>query len=145
MSHTDELNALLNTPLNEVPTELPLINGIAELRLVEVKVAANKEDTGSNLNLTFMLTTPIAAVDGKIVSPGAYGSKIFHTISLRKTEKYNPAENLARLKLAFTGTKDGTFGAPEQYVGSTVMAVLKPEKSDQFGDSTRISKFVKKG
>lgn len=142
---SQELNDLLNRPLDEVPTDMPLINATAELRLDDIKVSDNKSGDGSNLNCVFGLTTPVQAVSGQMVNPGAYGSKFYHTISLKTTEKYNPAENLARLKQALTGTKAGTFGAPEQYIGSTCMAILKVEKSDQFGDRTTISRFVKKG
>lgn len=145
MSKEQELAALLETPLDEMPTEMPLINSNVELRLDDAKIEGNKKQTGSNLNLVFAITTPVTAVDGKVVNPGAYGSKIFHTISLEKTEKYNPGENLARLKLALTGSKAGVFGSPAQYIGMTVMAVLKPEKSEQFGDRTVIGRFIKKG
>lgn len=140
-----ELQDLLNTPLDEVPTEAPLINATTELKLVDAKVEANKGGDGNNLNMKWALTTPVQSIDGRTVTPGAYGSMFYHTVSLKKTEKYNPAENLARLKEALTGSKQGTFGAPEQYIGQTVMAVLKAEKSDQYGDSTRISKFIKRG
>jgi hypothetical protein len=144
-TNAQELQDILSQPLNEVPTEIPLINGTAELTLSDVKVETNKKQDGSNLNMTFSLTTPMQSVDGKSVAPGAYGSKIFHTIALKKTEKYNPAEKLARLKMALTGSKEGSFGAPEQYIGATVMAVLKPEMSEQSGNRTVISRFVKKG
>jgi len=145
MDRTQELNDLLNKPLDEVPTDMPLLNCTAEIRLDAAKVEANKNGDGSNLNLQFGLTTPATSITGQVVAPGAYGSRFYHTISLKTTEKYNPAENLARLKQALTGSKVGTFGAPEQYIGTTVMAVLKPEKSEQFGDRTTISRFVKKG
>lgn len=145
MDKAQELNDLLSQPLNEVPTDIPLINGTAELTLNEAKVEDNKKGDGANLNLVFGLNTPMQSTEGKTVSPGGYGSRIYHTISLKKTEKYNPAENLARLRMALTGSKDGAFGPPEQYIGNTVMVVLKPEKSEQFGDKTVISRFIKKG
>lgn len=145
MDTAQELNDLLNRPLDEVPTEMPLFNTTTELRVDSIKIEDNKAGDGKNMNIVFSLTSPTQSIDGKTVAPGAFGSRIYHTIALKTTEKYNPAENLARLKLALTGSKAGTFGAPEQYIGTTVMAVLKPEKSDQFGDRTTISKFVKKG
>jgi len=142
---TQELNDLLSRPLDEVQIEVPLLNATAELRLVEAKVEDNKAQDAKNLNLVWAVTTPIQATNGNTVQPGGYGSKIYHTISLKTTEKYNPAENLARLKMALTGSKSGPFGTPEQYIGQTVMAVLKPEMSEQFGNKTVISRFIKKG
>ena len=144
-NNAQELQDILSQPLGEVPTDIPLINGNAELRCDDAKVEPNKKGDGSNLNLTFSIITPVQSMDGKTVSPGAYGSKIFHTIALKRTEKYNPAENLARLLLAFTGSKAASFGPPEQYIGQTVMAVLKPEMSEQFGNRTVIARFLKKG
>jgi hypothetical protein len=140
----EELNSLLNTDLGNVETKIPLLKGLAELEVVAVEIKDNKAGDGSGINCTFALTTPMTAVDGRLVSAGF---KVFHNVSLKQTEKYSPEkikENVARLKEGISGTKVGSFSPAEQYIGMKFMAQLAPKMDDQFGDKTVISRFVKK-
>lgn len=142
MQQIDHLNALLNSDLSDVPTTRPLLTGLLTLRVKSMKIEPNKAGDGHNLNCEFVTTEPMQSTDGRNVNPG-FG--IYHTISLKVTEKYNPKENLARLREAITGAHTGQFAPVEQYIDQTFMAQVKPELSEQFGDQTKIAKFVKRG
>lgn len=141
MQQVDQLNALLNSDLSDVPTSRPLLNGLAKLRVKKMATEANKAGDASNLNCEFVTTEPLTATDGRNVNPGFI---IFHTVSLKKTEKYNPSENLAKLREAITGNKAGSFAPVEQYLDMEFMAKLKPELSEQYGDKTVIGQLIKK-
>jgi hypothetical protein len=141
MQQIDQLNALLNSDLSETPTTRPLLSGLATLKVAEMLVEDNKAKDGSNLNIKFVTTEPMTSTDGRAVNAGF---PIYHTVSLKQTEKYNPKENLARLREAITGSHTGSFAPVEQYIDQVIMAQLKPELSEQFGDKTVIAKFVKK-
>jgi hypothetical protein len=142
MQQVDQLNALLNSDLSEVPTDRPLLNGLAKLKVKAMAVEPNKAKDASNLNCQFALVEPMTAQDGRAVNPGFV---IFHTISLKVTEKYNPQENLAKLREAITGSKTGSFAPVEQYLDMEFMAKLKPQMDEEFGNRTVIGQFVKKG
>ena len=142
MQQVDHLNALLNTNLDDVPTTRPLINGLVRLKVKEMKIEENKAQDGSNLNCQFALVESVQATDGRTLHPGFV---VFHTVSLKKTEKYNPLENLAKLREAITGDKKGSFAPVEQYLDQEFMAKCRPELSEQYGDKTVIQQFVKKG
>jgi hypothetical protein len=153
MSNEAELQAMLNQPLDEVPTDRPLLQGLAELRLDKGEIKENNKKDGHNLNLEFSTQTIMRAIpDAKgNVREVQPGFKVFHTIALKKTEKYNPAENLAKLKEALTGSKTGGFGDIGQYVGLVCMAKLKAAESTNketgqvYEPRTTIAQFVKKG
>jgi len=141
MNEVDTLNDLLNSDLSNEKTSMPVLAAtLTELTIAEAKVEQNKKQDGSNLNLVFTTTVPLQSTDGKTVNPGW---KIFHTISLKPTDKYNPKENLARLLEAATGSKTGAFSAfLPSAVGCKVMAQLKPDSDPTYGDKTVIARFV---
>ena len=143
MNEIDTLNSILNADLSGERTSMPVLAAaLTELNIAEAKVESNKKQDGSNLNLVFTTTVPLQSTDGKTINPGW---KLFHTISLKPTEKYNPKENLAKFKLAVTGSQAGGFGDPQSYVGQKVMAQIRPESDPQYGDKTVISRFVPRG
>jgi len=142
MQQVDQLNALLNSDLKDVPTTRPLLNGLVKLKVRKMSIEENKAKDGNNLNCEFATVEPAVATDGRNVNAGLV---IFHTVSLKETEKYNPLENLAKLREAITGDKAGSFAPIEQYLDMEFMAKVKPELSEQYGDRTVIAQFVKKG
>jgi hypothetical protein len=142
MQQVDQLNALLNSDLGDVPTTRPLINGLVKLKVKAMAIEENKNKDGHNLNCQFALAEPTTAQDGRVVNPGFV---IFHTVSLKQTEKYNPAENLAKLREGITGDKKGNFAPVEQYLDMEFMAKVKPKLDEEYGDKTVIAQFVKKG
>lgn len=142
-----ELNALLGQDLSNVPTTTPLLQGLAELKVSEIKVEPAKNNPNNhNINIKLLTQTQMLAQDGRTINPGF---PIYHTIALGETEKYGKdriAENLAKFREWLTGSTAGQFAPVEQYIGLSGVAKLKiqPETND-YPAGTRIAQFVKKG
>lgn len=141
MNEIDTLNQLLNSDLSNEETSMPVLAAcLAELTIIKSLIEPSKDHQKSNWNLQFSTNAVLRSTTGKDVQPGFKG--VFHTISLTPTEKYNPKQNLARFKEAVTGSKAGSIGDVTQYMGLKILAQLKPEASEQFGDRTVIARFV---
>lgn len=142
-----ELNALLGQDLGNVPTTTPLLQGLAELKVVEIKVEPAKNNPANhNINVKLVTQTAMLAQDGRQINPGF---PIYHTIALGETEKYTQErikENLAKFREWLTGSTAGQFAPVEQYIGLSGVAKLKIQaETNEFPAGTRIAQFVKKG
>lgn len=135
----------LNMDLSNTDTSMPvLIPGPYALRVNKMEVKNSKtagKEGNQNLNIELVIAEPGQTTTGKTVS----NFKVFHTISLTPSEKYDPAQKLAQFKEAVLGTKEGSFKPFEQYYGQTVVVQLIVESSAQYGDQNKIKSFIKRG
>jgi hypothetical protein len=135
----------LNMNLSNVDTSMPvLVPGPYVLSVSKMEVKNSKtpgKESNKNLNIELVLTEPAQTTSGKTVS----NFKLYHTISLTSSEKYDPAQKLAQFKEAVLGTKEGSFAPFEQYYGQRVSVQLVVESSVQYGDQNRIKSFIKRG
>jgi len=138
------IDAMFDEDLQNISTSAPILRpGVYTLALHEVEVKENAKGTGKNLNLVFVTVDPAFTLDDKELKPGY---KVFHTVSLVPTDKYDPKQNLAKLKLSLTGNKAGAFGDPSQYIGLTcnVQMAVQPAK-DEYEARGIIKQFYKPG
>lgn len=150
----DILNDNSSVDLTTVRTAAPVLKaGLYQGKLTKAAVEPNKKATGSNMNLEVTLSSPAESVDGKVVSAGF---KLFDTVSLVRTFKddgttvsYDPVNRLVELIEALTGEKSGSM-TPRQMVeliqgciGRDVAFRTKVEQSAEYGDKTRIQRYVK--
>lgn len=141
LTETDIMSSL-DGDFSSIPTGMPLLKpGLYELEVVECAFKVNKAGDGQNLNFKYSLTQPAVDINDKPVNPGF---PVFDLISLKPTEKYDPRPKIAEFLEAAYGTKGRPFNPPESHIGEKVMARLSVEKSDQYGDKNRISRYVKK-
>lgn len=150
----DILNDNTVVDLTQVRTAAPILKpAVIACILSKVLVEPNKKATGSNMNIELTTVNSVETIDGKVLSPGF---KLFDTISLVRTFKedgttvsYDPVPRLVEMIEAITGTKDGS-ATPRQMVeqitgsvGQQIAARTKVEKSEEFGDKTRVARYVK--
>lgn len=145
---SDEIIDLQSLDLSSTETGFPLLpNGVYGVRVVEIKTEQNKKQTGDNLKIKLALLEPTTDINGKPVNAGF---PLFDLVSLVITKKddgsvkYDPRPKLAEFKEAMTGTKTGSFNPLEQYIGLEGSVRLKVEKSEEYGDSNRVQKYIKK-
>lgn len=133
----------LNMDLSGTSTKYPVIvPGPYNFQVAKMEVVPNKSRAGTNnLKIELKLMEPAQDREGNTINPGF---SIFHTIGLSKTEKYDPARNLAVFMDGVLGHHAGNFAPFEQYQGQTVTARVKIETSEQYGDQNRIDAFIKK-
>ena len=145
MSETvDVLNELQSADLTQVSAVMPLIDdGVHEGEIIEIDTRENSKKTGHLLEMKIALTNPTPATKEGIPCEVNPGYPIFHSISLVRTEKYEPLEKIAELMQAALGTKEGSALPFEQFIGKTVTFRTKVELSDEWGDRARISRFLK--
>ena len=150
----DILNDNTSVDLTTVRTAMPILKpALYTAAIKEVKLEANKKGTGSNLNLSYSLQNVSETTDGKTVNPGFV---VFDLVSLVRTFKddgttiaYDPVERLVAIIESITGEKAGQM-TPRQMVeliqssvGRTIAFRTKVESDAQFGDKTRIARYVK--
>jgi hypothetical protein len=150
----DILNDNTAVDLTQVRTAMPILKPATSLCILKsAELEANKKQTGSNLNIQLTTVNPTETVDGKVVNPGF---TLFDTISLVRTFKddgttisYDPVPRLVEIIEAITGEKNGT-ATPRQMVeqiqtsiGQQVAVRHKVESSDQYGDKTRVQRYIK--
>jgi hypothetical protein len=149
MQSPEELNRLVNTPLDDVPTSVPVLRAcVTTLKVSDAKFEPNQANDGMLLNVIYSTTEPLTSTDGNVIQPGELGSKIFDRISMKITEKCTPQmvqSSLARWKEGVTGSKAGVFGDPQQYIGMVFKARIRPDidKSGVYADKTVVAGFVK--
>lgn len=150
----DILNDNSTVDLTTVRTAAPILKaGLYQGTLTKCAIEPNKKATGSNMNIEVTLSSPAETVDGKTVSPGF---KLYDTVSLVRTFKddgttvsYDPVNRLVELIEALTGEKSGSM-TPRQMVelvqsciSRSVAFRTKVEQSAEYGDKTRIQRYVK--
>jgi hypothetical protein len=154
MSDTDNidiLNDLENTDLSDVSTDRQLLpKGTFEFVVQSVKIEPNSKNTGMLVNIVLATTQEYESEPDNSgqthIMPA--GSVVFDTISLVQTEKWTKDKILAMCKSfreAVTGDGSGPFSPPEQYEGEYVMANIKIERSEEYGDRNRVARYIKQG
>jgi hypothetical protein len=150
----DILNDSTPVDLSTVRTAMPVLKpALHEAVVKNITIESNKAQTGSNMNLEYTLTNQAEAVDGKIINPGF---TVFDTVSLVRTfkedgttVKYEPMSRLVEIYEAITGEKSGTMTARAlvdnltTFIGRKIAFRTKVESDAQYGDKTRIAKYVK--
>lgn len=150
----DILNDNTAVDLSTVRTSLPILAaGMYVVTLKAASVDANKKGTGSNLSLEVTLTNPALDDQGKEVAPGF---PLFDTVSLVRTFKpdgttisYDPVKRLVELLEAFGVEKAGSMtprdmlALIQSFIGQQTAVRTKIEKSDEYGDKTRIQRYSK--
>lgn len=150
----DILNDNTSVDLTTVRTAMPILKPAVHSAVIKsVEVEPNKKGTGSNLTLSYTLTNQSETVDGKLVNPGFV---VFDLVSLVRTFKddgttvaYDPVPRLVEIIESITGEKSGSM-TPRQMVdtirtsiGRSIAFRTKVETDQQYGDKTRIARYVK--
>lgn len=136
----DLLSHLDNLDLTSVRTDRPVVKeGTYAFDIKGFEAKMNSKNTGHNLNIALAGISEMPTNDGKSVSPGFV---LFDLVSLVKTDKYNPAEKLAKIQEAVYGAKQNGFKTAEM-VGQRVMLKVTIEDSEEFGQQNRV-KWIKK-
>lgn len=150
----DLLNDNTSVDLTTVRTAMPILKpAIHSAVLKKADVEPNKKQTGSNLLIELSLSNETETVDGKTVNPGFV---VFDLVSLVRTFKddgttiaYDPVPRLVEIIEAITGEKSGSL-TPRQMVdairssvGQSIAFRTKVETDAQYGDKTRVARYVK--
>jgi hypothetical protein len=138
----EQLN-LNDLDLTNTDTGLPLLEpGLYKCRVKNVQAVENKKKNGQNLKIELTLEQTVKSTKGQEISAGF---PLFDTVSLVKTEKYDPARRLAEFQEATMGAK-GKLAPLDRYIGNEVHVKVSIEGSqdDEFGEQNRIKRYVKK-
>ena len=137
-----KVNLPSNVDLTTVETGIPLLKeGLYDVRVDSMIIKPNKANDGEILETKMVLEQSGESVTGEEVKPGF---PIFHRVSLKITEKYNPARNLAALQDCFLGGRAAEFDT-EEFIGKTGTVKLKIRRDEEYGDSNEVRSFEKKG
>jgi len=135
-----QIDQLEELDLSNVDTSRPLITGPQRVRIVKMEVVKSKNGDWKNLNVVLGLVNGTKTKDGKEVNPGFQHTE---TITLKRTEKYEPTENLARLQECFLGKK-GRWNSSEMYgAEGDVRFDIQPAEG-QYPESSRVVGWIKK-
>ena len=135
------IDSMLNADLSGVDTDFPVLQaGVVSCIIAECALGESKEKKTPGIIMKLTTTQPTVTTSGVTKSAGF---PIRHTIWLNASEKFDPKQNLAQLKLAVFGTKEGAFGDPSLYVGKPVVVRLAIEASEEYGNQNRVKAFVK--
>jgi hypothetical protein len=147
MSDITPVNALdaLNSDLSSVEAGFPTLEaGTYDCIIADMKVIDQKAPkTGKNLEVT-LKTAQQARTHGPNPTTKAPGFPLRDIVGLSATEKYDPRQRLAAIKLAVLGNQDGAFGTPEMYIGKPVTVRIKVESSAEYGDQNRVQAYVQR-
>ena len=138
---------LFEEDLKSVDITRPLLeaNTIVEMTVIRCAAAANKDNSGMNVEIT--LATKFAQKNdrGGTFNPGykPSGDKPTVYLGLTETDKYDIEairQNMKKFRLA-CGFPDGAFGQPAQYEGATVKCKIgiEKDKNGNFPDKNRFS------
>lgn len=131
--------ATLSSDLKDVNPNMPVLKAdIYTLAVSEIALVPSKNKPGkTNLQIKLKTTEDSVDTDNKHIGKGW---TITHTISVDKTDRYDPAPALKRFRTAVTGEESGAFMPLEQYKDKLVKARVtvqgeRPEK-DESGNLT---------
>lgn len=128
---------ILGMDLGAVETTRPvLVKGTVPATITDMKLVEMKDPSkGSNLMVTYKITTSVPTIDGGKVDPG-------FTITQRVALLLNPqtdgelksaeisAQTRARIREACGYEKAGSFTPFEQYIGKDVMIGISVRKAE---------------
>lgn len=124
----DLFGMLSNLDLTKVERDFPLINdGDYRFAIKEITPEENKAQTGHNLVIKFVSCGELPARKGDSNINLAAGFPMTSWLSLVKTEKYDPLQNLADLQLAALGINKPGFDVNE-LIGKELILKIKTDK-----------------
>ena len=143
----DQIDPILQVDLEGIPTGMPIVKtGLADLVVSEIKSVANKQGSGTNINITLKSTDPLESVSGETIEKGF---PFYFTISLTPTEKYDPKRRLKEFRLAATGNQTGEFWPLDQYKNKVVRVKLDiqaestdPNTGETYPERNKVSRFI---
>lgn len=143
---TDILSQLDTMNLSDQETGMPTLRaGQIKVRVKKIEIVPNSKKDGNLVKIQLETLDPWESTKSTPVNPGF---PLFGQISLRPTEKYpqsNIMKALAEFMECFLGSKDGTFMPLDKYIGQEGVVVVKPESTAEYGDQTRLVRYIKKG
>ena len=136
----DEQINFNDVDLTNTDTSFPLLEpGMYKFSVVKVEAVENKKKTGDNIKIELKLEQTAKSTKGEEIQAGF---PIFDTISMVKTEKYDPKRKLAQFQEVALGAK-GPFAPLDRYLGKEVYAKIKVEDSEDYGEQNRVNLYVK--
>jgi hypothetical protein len=146
---SSDVLAALQQDFGSVDRSMPLLKeDVYTLRVKEIKLEPSKNSPGkTNLKIQLVTTEDALDTDGK---PLRAGWSVTHTISMDKTDKYDPARNLANFKDSMEGANSrGPLFPLEQFKDRLLKAKIivegerKDEKTGQtYPPSNRVKQFL---
>lgn len=150
----DLTNSLMNVDLTSVETSLPiLVPGTYAFTVREAKIEENSKKTGNNMNFKFTLDNEApGTLDGKSEDSSGNpvmckpGMSLYYTISLVKTDKYDPLQKLAQFLEAVYGNRTTPIMPVESHVGQSliVKTVVDGTVDGPFGVKHSVGRLIKK-
>jgi hypothetical protein len=142
MSDTHQETSPFDVDLSSVETDYQILSpGSYVFRIGEILQEPTKKG-GMQLVIKLQLeSTGVLDIKGKDV---AVGHQITHRIGLSLTEKYTKDmrdRSLKAVMQAFKPHETGAFGQPDSYLGTTAIAKIDVEDSEQYGSQNRVKKF----
>lgn len=136
----------LGLDLSGVDTSRPALEeGLYVLAVKDVKKEPSKKTPGNhNLLVVFETTSDATDVTGeKTISPGYQIRKYYPLQQSTNDKAPDYKADLARLQDAVEGTEQGNRPPfnPFNYVGRQVLAKLKVENTDEYGNQNAIAKL----
>ena len=130
-----------NIDLTTVDTGIPLLpDGLYEVRVENASVEPSKDGSSQILKLKYSLEQNATSIGGNEVNPGF---PIFDRVSLKVTEKYNPARRLASLMDCFIGQRAPKLN-PEELIGKSGSVRLRIRRDENYGDSNEVKAYEPK-
>jgi len=125
--------AILNQDYKDVDRSMPLLaEDNYKLAVDDIKLVPSKNTPGkTNLSIKLRTMEDARDTEGK---PIRAGWKLNHTISMDKTDSYDPSRNLALFRDSVLGKgAGGSFMPLDQYKDKVLMAkvVVEPESKDK--------------
>lgn len=147
---TSPISALdiLGADLTNVDSTYPVLQvGVVDFVVSDIKTEPTKKGNGHNLTISLKTAMSWNTREG---APRAPGHVIRDNIFLPSGSAASPEavamakQKVAAFKEAVTGSKAGSFGSPDQYIGKPVTARIKIETSADYGDSNRVQAYVRR-
>lgn len=130
-----------NVDLTTVETGIPLLpDGLYEVRVETAEVTPSKDGQSNVLKLKYSLEQKATAIGGAEVG---IGFPIFDRVSLKVTEKYNPARRLAGIMDCFIGSRTARLNS-EDLIGKSGVVRLRVRHDEQYGDSNEVKAYEPK-
>jgi hypothetical protein len=127
-----------NVDLNTVETGIPLLpEGRYLVRIDGFEKKPSKDGQSENLNIKYTLSEPAKTIGGEDVAPGF---PIFDLISLKVTDKYNPAKRLAAIMDCFA--ERASAFETEDLLGKEGLVQLRIRTSEEYGDKNEVKNYI---
>lgn len=145
MNEVPSIDSMLNADLTGVDTSFPVLEaGIVPVVIAKCYQGQSKEKKTPGLFFEFTTVAPQKTTTGHMRPPGfLLRDTVWFTPPKNEGEQPRALQQLAQIKEAVFGTKEGAFGDPAMYVGKPVTLRLAVEASEEFGNQNRVKAYVK--